>query len=50
MSVAIIGTSNGLNFCRYVSEGSPRHCACPRLLVYAAIVSIYGCLHQEEQT
>ena len=43
MSVAIIGTSNGLKFCRYVSEGSPRRLACPRLPVYAAIVFIYGC-------
>src|SRR5580658_9880743 len=38
MSVAIIGTSNGLNFCRYVSEGSLCRLVCPRLLVYAAIV------------
>src|ERR1035441_1133576 len=50
MSVAIIGTSNGLNFCRYVSEGSPCRFVCPRLLVYAAIVSIYGCLPREKQT
>jgi hypothetical protein len=46
---AIIGTSNGLSFCRYVSEGSPRIRVCPRLLVYAAIVFIYGCPRQSEQ-
>ena len=46
---AIIGTSNGLNFCRSVSEGSPRIPVCPRLLVYAAIVFIYGCPRQSEQ-
>jgi hypothetical protein len=43
---AIIGTSNGLNFRRYVSEGSPRILVCPRLPVYAAIVFIYGCPRQ----
>jgi len=42
--VAIIGTSSGLDLCRYVSEGSLSNLACPRLLVYAAIAFIYGCL------
>jgi hypothetical protein len=42
-SVAIIGTSSGMDLCRYVSEGSLSNLACPRLLVYAEILFIYGC-------